>query len=147
MKAITLTQPWASLVAIGAKRIETRSWNTKYRGPLAIHAAKGFPEWAKDFSINHFTHIPNELPLGMIIATCELVECLRINENDDLQGKNGWMIGGHFWEASPQEILFGNFEIHRYMWFLNNVVRLAVPVPAKGMLGLWEWEEEQKQKM
>ena len=43
MKALTLTQPWASLVAIGAKRIETRSWSTPYRGLLAIHAAKGFP--------------------------------------------------------------------------------------------------------
>jgi activating signal cointegrator 1 len=48
MKAITLTQPWATLVAIGAKRIETRSWPTNYRGPLAIHAAKGFPKWAKE---------------------------------------------------------------------------------------------------
>lgn len=40
MKALSLTQPWASLVAVGAKRIETRSWRTSYRGPLAIHAAK-----------------------------------------------------------------------------------------------------------
>ena len=43
MKALTLTQPWASLVACGAKTIETRSWRTPYRGPVAIHAAKGFP--------------------------------------------------------------------------------------------------------
>ena len=41
MKVLTLTQPWATLVAIGAKRIETRSWATKYRGPLLIHAAAG----------------------------------------------------------------------------------------------------------
>lgn len=41
MKAVTLTQPWATLVAIGAKQIETRSWPTNYRGPLAIHAGKG----------------------------------------------------------------------------------------------------------
>ncbi len=40
MKAISLLQPWATLVAIGAKRIETRSWATNYRGPLAIHASK-----------------------------------------------------------------------------------------------------------
>ncbi len=39
MKALTLWQPWATLVAIGAKRVETRSWSTSYRGPLAIHAA------------------------------------------------------------------------------------------------------------
>ncbi len=43
MKAITLWQPWASLVAIGAKTIETRSWATSYRGPLAIHAAARKP--------------------------------------------------------------------------------------------------------
>jgi hypothetical protein len=40
VKAITLWQPWASLVALGVKSIETRSWSTSYRGPLAIHAAK-----------------------------------------------------------------------------------------------------------
>ena len=38
MKAVTLYQPYASLVAIGAKKFETRSWKTSYRGPLAIHA-------------------------------------------------------------------------------------------------------------
>lgn len=41
MKGLTLTQPWAELVAIEAKRIETRSWRRTYRGPIAIHAAQG----------------------------------------------------------------------------------------------------------
>ncbi len=40
MKAISILQPWASLVALGHKKIETRSWNTKYRGELLIHASK-----------------------------------------------------------------------------------------------------------
>lgn len=40
MKAITLWQPWASLLACGAKGYETRSWATSYRGQIAIHAAK-----------------------------------------------------------------------------------------------------------
>ena len=39
MKAISLLQPWATLVSIGAKRVETRSWRTDYRGPIAIHAS------------------------------------------------------------------------------------------------------------
>lgn len=43
MKCISLWQPWATLMAIGAKRIETRSWPTSHRGPLAIHAAKKRP--------------------------------------------------------------------------------------------------------
>src|ERR1700722_19135273 len=48
MKALTLTQPWATLVSIGAKRVETRSFRVSYRGSLAIHAAKGFPKWAQE---------------------------------------------------------------------------------------------------
>lgn len=43
MKALTLHQPWASLVALGVKTIETRSWGTSYRGPLAIHAGTTRP--------------------------------------------------------------------------------------------------------
>ena len=45
MKALTLTQPWASLVERQAKRVETRSFYVSYRGPLVIHAAKGYPKW------------------------------------------------------------------------------------------------------
>lgn len=43
MKAITIWQPWASLIACGAKKYETRGWPTKYRGPIAIHAAAKDP--------------------------------------------------------------------------------------------------------
>ena len=43
MKALTVQQPWATLIAVGAKQIETRSWKTDYRGPLAIHASKNMP--------------------------------------------------------------------------------------------------------
>jgi hypothetical protein len=46
--ALFLTEPWASLVALGEKRTETRSRHTPYRGPLAIHAAKSLPGWAAD---------------------------------------------------------------------------------------------------
>ena len=42
MKAISIHQPWASLIAFGEKRFETRSWKTDYRGPLLIHASRTF---------------------------------------------------------------------------------------------------------
>lgn len=45
IKAISLHQPWASLVAMGIKGVETRSWTTRYRGPLAIHASKNARPW------------------------------------------------------------------------------------------------------
>lgn len=50
LKALTVTQPWASLVQRRAKRIETRSWYTHYRGHLVIHAAKNYPIWAKELA-------------------------------------------------------------------------------------------------
>lgn len=53
MKAITLTQPWASLVACGAKKIETRSWRTHHRGWIAIHAAKGWTGEDREFAASH----------------------------------------------------------------------------------------------
>ncbi|EOC1198838.1 ASCH domain-containing protein [Cronobacter sakazakii] len=48
MKAISIRQPWAWLIVNGHKDIENRSWNTKYRGPVLIHAASTKPtpgEW------------------------------------------------------------------------------------------------------
>ncbi len=82
MKAITLWQPWASLLACGAKIYETRSWATNYRGPIAIHAAAKHPYHciggmigeATDAMVNVLSPIAlNALPLGCIIATAELV--------------------------------------------------------------------------
>lgn len=42
MKALSLRQPWASLIIYAGKDIENRTWPTSYRGPLLIHAAKAF---------------------------------------------------------------------------------------------------------
>lgn len=147
MKALTLTQPWATLVAIGAKKIETRSWNTTHRGPLAIHAAKGYPQWAKDICYQpHFKEalmlagysLPQELPTGVIVATCELISTHQVDSMDWIPGKRGWSKGSYFWEATEKEKAFGDYSIGRYMWFLENVVALPEPVPAKGALSLWE---------
>lgn len=93
MKALTLWQPWAQLVAIGAKKIETRSWATKYRGPIAIHAAqhKDTPRcvWEEPFK-SELTKagMMTEYPggkfgfslryNGCVIAIADLVDCAEI---------------------------------------------------------------------
>ena len=137
MKAITLTQPWATLVAIGAKRIETRSWRTLYRGHLAIHAAKGFPELARERFFNwefrevleaHCIHSFHELPLGVVVATCTLVDCVRITP-DNMPPPGG------------PEFYFGDYTPGRWAWMLNSVKSLPYPIPLRGSLGLWEWNE------
>lgn len=135
MKAITLTQPWATLVAIGAKQFETRSWRTHYRGRLAIHAAKNYPAWAQKLAASEpfasaLAQAPSVLRpqdcLGMVICTCELESC---DSTDQL-----WV--------SDKERLFGDYSPGRYAWLLVHPVALALPIAASGALGLWEWEAQ-----
>lgn len=143
MKALTLTQPWATLVVIGAKRIETRSWGTKYRGRLAIHAAKSYPRWARNLAVQEpfFTVLhqagypPAGLYLGCVIATAELVACWRVPVN--------WWTPEQRTEVglSDLELAFGDFTPGRYLWFLKDVQPLE-PVPARGSLGLWDWQDD-----
>lgn len=152
MKALSLTQPWATLVAIGAKKVETRSWSTSYRGLIAIHASKGFPAWAKDecgeepFYSELVKAHPSptliggrsvlrvsveELPLGAIVAVAELKEC-RMTEY--------LRTGPKFWAdfINSNEFMFGDYSPKRFAWFLENIKRLPEPIPCRGALSLWE---------
>ena len=160
MKAITLTQPWATLVAIGAKKIETRSWATAYRGLLAIHAAKGLgPVGGKAGLYEIRTQEPfravleaagyyqfDDLPQGAIVATCHLSAIHRIPATPR---HFPWCVADdHPLASSPviippqhdNERAFGDYTPGRYAWLLTDVRMLPEPVPAKGALGLWEWE-------
>ncbi len=153
MKAFSMTQPWATLVAIGAKKIETRSFKTNYRGPVAIHAAKRFPRdiqtlcytpvfWdALDKGLKRdypesTKAIAKFLPLGMVVAVCELRVCTVIPAVQ-LHGVSG----GVQIKLPPDEpeLSFGDYTPGRFAWFLCNVRALPEPIPAKGALSLWEW--------
>jgi hypothetical protein len=148
MKALTLTQPWAQLVAIGAKKIETRSWNTYYRGPLAIHAAKGFPGWARQMCYGKFFLEAlfddydgrwQSLPTGMIVATCELVHVLKIDTRIESSTTKFVTRSGLQWSLGARERAFGDYSLGRYIWLLDDIELLPEPIPAKGALGLWEF--------
>lgn len=154
MKAITLTQPWAQLVALGAKCIETRSWSTRYRGPLAIHAAAGLgpigglqglydlcrSEPFRSVLLGAGILGTPALPRGAIVATCELVEVYQIPEHQPLIGFYGDDSSRH-WDLTDQELAFGDYSPSRYAWLLADVEPLAEPIPARGALGLWNWSE------
>jgi activating signal cointegrator 1 len=142
VKALTLTQPWATLVAAGFKSIETRSWGTPYRGPLLIHAAKTIPEYARELcDVEPFEETLLELgyrswrdlPYGVILARCTLVDVLRIDEG----GRNVVdQLSGCI--SAELEWQFGNFAPGRYMWILDNVQPFKTLIPCRGALGLWE---------
>lgn len=72
MKALTIHQPWASLIITGAKALENRRWRTKYRGPLLIHASKVAGR------------IQCDLPRGAILGVVDLIDCVAI---DDVAGQ------------------------------------------------------------
>jgi hypothetical protein len=142
VKCITLCQPWASLVALGAKRMDTRSWRTWYRGPLLIHAARAFPKRARDLCKQEpfatvlveagYTHPlsglvdPALLPLGVILAVCNLKHCTRI-------GTPGINL-----PPPEPERSFGDYTAGRYAWILSDVQPLLKPITAHGSMGLWE---------
>lgn len=155
MKALTLTQPWATLVAIGAKRIETRSWPTKYRGPLAIHAGAGLGPVGGKLALVDLCHREpfydalqaasirraTSLPFGAIVATCELraVRPIGREQNGDATILADDMLS--FTPILGNERAFGDYAPGRFAWLLADVQPLAEPIPARGALGLWEWNE------
>lgn len=137
MKTLTLTQPWASLVALGEKRIETRSWHTAYNGALAIHAALRYPKWAKDLALTepfrtslrvpHGNYSYPELTLGVVVCTTTLLYCVPTQQIVD--------------KISDKERSFGDYSEGRWAWMFGPIVaRFGMrEVPVKGHLGLWDW--------
>ncbi|MHB0976875.1 MAG: ASCH domain-containing protein [Candidatus Aquicultorales bacterium] len=133
MKAISIWQPWASLIAIGAKRYETRSWLTTYRGPIAIHASKT-KTFLNDLKDGWLPRIDRaladaevaEISLGAIIAVADLTATYTTENITALP------------ETSKDELAFGDFSSGRYAWELENVVMLEKPIPCRGRQGLWE---------
>lgn len=140
VRSLTMTDPWGTLVALGAKQIETRSWPTPHQGPLAIHIAKTLPpEAAACCDTSPYLQVleaggyhwqPDErqnpwgLPLGHIVAVVWLDEVQRITPA---------------FQVKEPERSFGLFAPGRYAWLFSQVYRLVHPIPARGTLGVWEW--------
>ncbi len=140
MKALTLWQPYATLVAAGLKTIETRHWQppkSLIGCNIAIHAAKRWTreEW----------HITNDLMrrfpsvkqlfdpegkgeftaiLGAVLVAVRLVACIPTENLINI---------------SPEERAFGNYAPGRYGWKLEIVKLPEKPIPAKGGQGFWDW--------
>lgn len=120
IKAITLWEPWASLIADGRKRIETRHWYTHHRGLLAIHAgAMVIEETAQECGYD-----PWKMPNRQIVAIAYLGDCVKMDDK---------FIAAH----SKAEKSLGDFAIGRFGWIITDVLKLKKPVPCNGRQGLW----------
>lgn len=168
MKALTIRQPWASLIALGVKHIETRSWRAPQSligQTIAIHAGAHRPPEGEHGryavrtlgavgmydTTNGHTWAP--LPLGVVVATATLAACVPMvasandvgNEDPCLEVSDElWL-----WKAGEadeyadtdvtDQLPYGDFRPGRWAWMLTDA-QPCEPIPAKGKQGLWEWQ-------
>lgn len=111
MKALTICQPYAHLIAVGAKRVENRTWETSYRGPLVIHAGKS-RAWMDPEDEDERYHF------GAIVAVVDLVDCVR-----------------HYNLSHEQQL--DDHTFGPWCWMLDAVTPVR-PLPYRGAQGLWE---------
>jgi hypothetical protein len=154
MKCLSLWQPWASLIIIGAKRFETRSWETLYRGPLLIHAAKHFGRAEEELCLHEpylstleaggfFREIRKNdwqmvAKFGCILGVADLVECwlcgnFRLRNAGGVQFPNA---------IAQTESEFGDFSPGRFAWQLENVLRFPTPIPFNGHQGIFNVDDD-----
>lgn len=131
MTCLTISQPWADLIARGEKTIENRKWATRYKGPLGIHAGKGDQYLTLDELKGHTT--------GALVAVAELRGCVHHrtawefhNAGRQYQGKHATLT-----PAQLAELLANPHAEGPWLWLLADVHRLAEPLPMPGKPGLW----------
>lgn len=126
--ALSIRQPWAWAIINAGKDIENRDWPTRFRGPVAIHAAKGMTSGEYDGFIRTIHEVslsrpfpagamvPHSaaLPRGGIVGVAEIVDCVEANESP-------WFFG-------------------RYGFVLSNA-RSVEFIPVKGALGFFDWRK------
>jgi hypothetical protein len=128
MKVLSVKNPWAYLIIYRGKDIENRTWETKYRGPLLIHASKTsdlYAYYCLRAKIDRFSSVfmdTEEIEKihsfdGCILGSVDLCGCVRHSESK-------WAEKEGFW-----------------YWILQNP-KPCKPVPIKGSLGLWEYAGE-----
>ncbi|MBD2439838.1 ASCH domain-containing protein [Nostoc sp. FACHB-110] len=136
IKAISLHQPWATLIPMGLKKHETRSWSTSYRGPLLICAAKRtsiHQELTHNYFLSKYQQILantdnyiewEDLPFGYAVALVDLTACISMNQG--------------FIDQQPQtELDTGDWRVGRFAWRLDNIRRIVQPISITGKQGLF----------
>lgn len=140
MKALSLLQPWATLIMLGYKQYETRSWKTAHDGVVAIHASLGMspkvrqlcascPEISAILAKHNLDF--DTLPRGVVLGTCQVGEMYRTDNMTEL---------------SSTERACGDYSPGRWAWTLFAVRPLAKPVDCRGALSLWTVPKEVQQQ-
>lgn len=91
--ALSIMQPWCWLIAAGHKDIENRSWPTRFRGPVLLHAGKRFdgPDDANEWGWPHIER-PEDFDMGGIVGQAEIVDCVTTSRSPWFFGPYGFVI-------------------------------------------------------
>lgn len=130
MKALSIRQPWAWLIVHGGKDIENRTWSTRYRGPVLIHAAKGMTntEWSDAWAFAHGTGASvKALAAGVTRDTIERGGFIGIADLTDCRG--------------PAQAHQSRWHMQGCFGFLLANVRSIPLTPYRGALGLFDVPE------
>ena len=142
IKVLSLHQPWASLVMVGAKTIETRSWPPP-KGligkKLAIHATKKivqiqehlYPLYNRGVKNRLGEDWTNTLPTGAIVAIATVQKAIQMTTENFPKG---------------EELLYGEYAIGRWMWYLKDIIPVNPPIPARGHQGIWNFHPKPPSK-
>ena len=126
MKVITIKQPWATLIKEGYKEYEFRTWKTKYRGEILIHAGKGVDKEAME----RFKHLNLNYSSGKIIAKATITDCVLVD--DEFRTK---MI-------KKDKLVYNNLtremDKNLYGFKLENVEKIN-SIEVNGKLSLWDY--------
>jgi len=137
MKALTIHQPWASLIAWKVKRYETRNWGCNYRGAIAVHASKhkltldlfedAHVELFDEISLLNLDYSEMDSLRGAIIAIANLKQIHRMTDE-------------FIQQQTETERLCGDWKPGRYAWEFENVQPIQ-PIFIRGQQGLWNSPE------
>ena len=120
MKCLSISQPFADLIVSGEKIIELRNWNTNFRGEFLIHAPlKIRNDDVKRLKIN------KKFVTGAIIGKAEIYDVKKYHSVTEFRKDSKF----HF--ASK------NFQNRKYGFLIKNARLLKIPIPYKGMLGIF----------
>lgn len=123
MRVLTIWQPYASAIALGLKKYETRSWQTRHRGPIAIHASVK-PLNRERMALAKKYNILDKLEFGKIVVICDLIDCIPMTDE-------------FIAAQSDMERDFGDWRVGRFAWKLRVVRVIMPPISAGGRQGIW----------
>jgi hypothetical protein len=132
MKALSIRQPFATLLCLGLKQYETRTWRTDHRGPVALHASAIFDVPARQLCVqtpirellwSAGYRTPLALPLGKILGVAMLADCVPTT---------------HLRGITDDQLRLGDFRPGRWAWCFTDFKLLKTPLPAKGKLSLFD---------